>query len=148
MCCNYQTENILYGKLKDKYGINNVECQVKKDWCRHKRTLPFDFMIFVKNQNKHVIIELDGDQHFGEHRLFKRETYTLRQYKDIHKTMCANGQNINIIRLKQTDVLNNTYNWWEELVLHIENNKENVFMCRNNEYNDIKNEILLSLMYC
>ena len=52
---------------------------------------------------------------------------------------CANDNNYSIIRILQDDVYNNKYNWLQELDNNIKkiiknNQVNNIFMCKNNEY--------------
>ena len=54
---------------------------------------------------------------------------------------CANNNGYSIIRILQEDVFYDTYNWLKELddnIIKIKNDKiiQNIFMCKNNEYNN------------
>ena len=62
---------------------------------------------------------------------------------------CANANCFSVIRLLQTDVFYDTYNWLEELKTNIEKIKtdkiiQNIYMCKDNEY-DIFNNLETSL---
>ena len=53
---------------------------------------------------------------------------------------CANDNGFSVIRLLQSDVFYDTYNWLEELKTNIEKIKngnivQNIYMCKDNEYN-------------
>lgn len=58
--CVNKTETKLYEWLKKFYP--EVKVQVKYNWCKNNRCLPFDFCI----EDLKLIIELDGDQHFKQ----------------------------------------------------------------------------------
>jgi very-short-patch-repair endonuclease len=99
----------------------------------NKKYLPFDFVI----EERKVIIELDGPQHFKQIAswLSPEETFTI----DLYKIECANINNFSIIRILQEDVLYDRYDWLNELTNNIENitndNRiQNIYMCKNNEY--------------
>ena len=57
---------------------------------------------------------------------------------------CANEKNISIIRIIQSDVLYDKYDWKTELINNIEKIKtnniiQNIYMCKNNEYENFIN---------
>ena len=58
------TETILYEELKKLFP--NIGREFKKEWCRDKNKLPYDFMIPELN----IIIELDGSQHIKPNDFF------------------------------------------------------------------------------
>jgi len=65
---------------------------------------------------------------------------------DKYKMECANKNNFSIIRLLQEDVFYDTYNWVNELDANIKKiitDKiiQNIFMCKNNEYDIFTNDI-------
>ena len=110
--------------------------QYKIDWSKNidtNRYLPFDFCI----EEYKIIIELDGKQHFEQVMNWKTPE---EQYKnDKYKEKCANENGYSIIRLLQEDVFNDKYDWKTELINNIEKIKtdniiQNIYMCKNNEY--------------
>ena len=131
--CVNKTEKILFDKLVEVY--NNLNQQYKVDWCKDKRYLPYDFVI----ENKKIIIELDGKQHFEQIGNWQSPEKT--RENDIYKIKRANENGFSIIRILQKDVYYNKYDWLEELIQNIEKitNEErvqNIYMCKNNEYKD------------
>jgi hypothetical protein len=131
LCEHNITEKILYDYLISIYPDTIRE--FKEIWCKNKKYLPFDFCI----QELNIIIELDGPQHFQQISNWRSPEET--QKTDKYKMKCANENNYSIIRLLQIDVLDNKYNWKEELNNNIEKIKNNniiqiVYMCKNNEY--------------
>ena len=108
-------------------------------WCKKKSYLPFDFVIPEHN----IIIELDGRQHFTQ--VSNWSSPEEQQINDKYKMDCANKHNYSVIRLLQEDVFYDTYNWLEELNENIkkiieEKNIQNIYMCKNNEYDIFGNK--------
>ena len=131
LCEHNITEKILYDYLITIYP--NTIREFKEKWCKNKKYLPFDDCIPELN----IIIELDGPQHFQQISNWKSPEET--QKNDKYKMKCANENNFSVIRLLQTDVLDNKYNWKKELNNNIEKIKnnniiQNIYMCKYNEY--------------
>ena len=102
--------------------------------------MPFDFAL----EDKKIIIELDGKQHFKQVRDWALPEDTRK--RDKYKMAKANANGFSVIRLIQLDVLINTYNWLDELKANIEliekeGKVQNIFMCKNNEYDVYKEEV-------
>jgi len=134
--CNNKTEGKLYKIMKEIYP--SIMYQLRVDWCKNVSYLPYDFYIL----NFNIIIELDGPQHFRQ--IMDWKTPEEQQKTDIYKEKCANDNGYSIIRLLQDDVLNDKYDWKTELVNNIEKIKidniiQNIYMCKNNEYDDFMN---------
>ena len=107
--------------------------QFKVEWCKNKTYLPFDFVLAEDN----IIIELDGLQHFEQVSNWQAPEET--HLNDVYKMKCANENGYSVIRLLQTDVFYDTYDWLREVRENIEKIKlekqlQNVYMCKNNEY--------------
>ena len=107
------------------------------DWCKNIKHLPFDFVI----EERKVIIELDGKQHFEQigNWLSPQET----RKNDMYKMKCANENGFSVIRILQKDVYNNKYNWLSELYENIEKittekRVQNIYMCKKDEYKDFE----------
>jgi very-short-patch-repair endonuclease len=130
--CKNKTESKLYDYLKSIY--QNTVHQFKASWCKKKTHLPFDFCI----PNHKIIIELDGGQHFKQISNWQSPEDT--QDNDKFKMNKANENGYKMIRLLQTDVFSDTYDWQNELtdnILQLIDNKyQNIFMCKNNEYEE------------
>jgi hypothetical protein len=131
--CINKTEFILYEYLQKLYEITS---QFKKIWCKNIDTnkyLPFDFCI----EELKLIIELDGRQHFEQ--VMNWKTPEEQYENDKYKEKCANENGYSIIRLLQEDVFYDNYDWKTELINNIEKIKidniiQNIYMCKNNEY--------------
>jgi very-short-patch-repair endonuclease len=98
----------------------------------NKTYLPYDFILEDK-----IIIELDGPQHFKQVSNWQPPEET--HLNDLYKMKCAKDNGYSIIRLLQTDVFYDTYDWLTKLRENIEKIKldqhvQNVYMCKNNEY--------------
>jgi very-short-patch-repair endonuclease len=138
--CEYKiTEKMLYDYLISIYP--NVIREFKQEWCKNKKHLPFDMCISEFN----IIIELDGPQHFEQIHNWKSPEET--QSTDIYKMKCANENKYSVIRILQIDVIDNKYNWKEELLNNIEKIKknniiQNIFMCKYNEYDILNTKII------
>jgi very-short-patch-repair endonuclease len=107
--------------------------QFKKEWCKKRVYLPFDFCI----PEFKIIIELDGRQHFTQVSNWASPEETFKT--DLFKEKCANDNGYSVIRILQEDVFNDTYDWKKELYETIEeliNGDEiaNVYLCKNGEY--------------
>jgi len=132
--CVNKTEKKLYEHLLKIYP--NIIYRFSADWCKNPITkcyLPFDFIL----KEQKIIIELDGIQHFKQVMNWKspEEQYENDQYKE----KCANKNGYSVIRILQTDVLYDKYDWLNELKESIEqivNEKviQNIYLCMNNEY--------------
>lgn len=138
--CVNKTELILYKKLHEHY--NTINRQYKVDWCKDKKHLPFDFVI----EERKIIIELDGKQHFEQIGKWKSPEET--RNNDLYKMKCANDNGFSVIRILQKDVYNNKYDWLYELCETIEkitteNIVQNIYMCKNNEYKNFENAMNL-----
>ena len=125
------TQKMLYNYLKSIYP--NTLKEFKQKWCKNKKYLPFDYFIPELN----IIIELDGLQHFQQ--VMNWKSPEENQITDKYKMKCANEKNISIIRIIQTDILYGKYDWKTELInniekIKIENIIQNIYMCKNNEY--------------
>jgi very-short-patch-repair endonuclease len=140
-CIHNKTEWIFHNFLKSKFNENQVITQFKRNWCKNKLNLPFDFCLTHLN----VIIEIDGLQHFkkiwnwGEpDDAYKRDTF---------KEYCAMSNGYSVIRLLQEDVLYDKYDWKTELLQNIElvkncNSPQLILMCKKNEYETFRNSMI------
>jgi hypothetical protein len=114
----FDTENIVYNFLIDKYKKDNIVFQYKPDWCvnpKTKKQLTFDF--YIKNLG--VIIEVDGVQHFKNTKDFKKSRKT--RTRDVYKQYLAYKNNIKVIRICQTDIIENKLDWITILQKEIHN---------------------------
>jgi very-short-patch-repair endonuclease len=131
--CVNKTELILFNELKEFYIT--LERQFKVEWCKNIKYLPFDFVI----EERKVIIELDGKQHFEQVGNWLSPDETMKN--DLYKMRCANNNGFSIIRVLQKDVYKNQYDWLSEIKENIEKitlekRVQNIYMCKNNEYKD------------
>ena len=120
--CKNKTESIFIETLKILYP--KIEYQFKKDWCKSKRPLPFDFLLEQLN----IIIELDGRQHFRQ--VLNWESPEEQNKRDLYKMKCANQNGYSMIRILQEDVFYNKYDWLTELkesIEKIKNDKKELF---------------------
>ena len=135
--CVNKTEKKIYEQLLQIYP--NIVSQFRADWCKNiisKRNFPFDFVI----EEHKIIIELDGPQHFVQ--IWNWKTPEEQFENDQYKEKCANENGYSVIRILQEDVWNDAYDWLNELNQNIakitsENTIQNIYMCKNNEYNII-----------
>ncbi len=137
--CVNRTESILFDILIKEYA--NLQIQTKFEWCmgEKKKHFPFDFII----PDKMIIIELDGEQHFKDIKIWT-SSHEEQRMRDVFKMNAANLNKYCVIRLLQTDVLTNKRNWKELLDNAIMNvdNSHGVIMNQFIAFNDIyKNHI-------
>jgi very-short-patch-repair endonuclease len=129
--CVNKTEQKLYDVLLQHYPL--LKQQFKVEWCKNKTYLPYDFVL---TEDK-IIIELDGLQHFEQVSNWSSPEETHKN--DVYKMKCATENGYSVIRLLQTDVFYDTYDWLAELKESIEKIKlehllQNVYICADNEY--------------
>ena len=134
--CINKTEQKIYDKIITFYPL--IKQQYKIEWCKNKTYLPFDFVL----ENDKIIIEIDGIQHFEQISNWTSPEET--HINDKYKMKCANNNSFSVIRLLQSDVFYDTYNWLEELKTNIEKLKnenivQNIYMCKDNEYEIFQN---------
>jgi len=141
--CYNKTEGKLHNWLRERYP-DDVKHHQSFDWCKKKKCLPFDWCI----EKFKIIIELDGVQHFEYtphfHRNGKEDLYYQQQI-DCFKMKKANENGYSVIRLLQKDVWDNKHNWKKKLLKTIKkyDTPTNVFICINNEYEVLKNTIIM-----
>ena len=129
--CINKTEFIFLQKIQEFYPT--LQKQYKVKWCKNKNYLPFDFVI----EELKIIIEIDGPQHFVQ--VANWTSPEIQKEKDKYKINCANENGFSVIRLLQIDILKDYFDWIKELKLSISkiNNEQkiqNIFICKNNEY--------------
>jgi uncharacterized protein YozE (UPF0346 family) len=84
--------------FKEQYKFNN---------CRDKRSLPFDFAIFNKNNELQYLIEYDGEQHYKSIEMYGGyNTFIQLQIHDNIKTNYCLQNNISLIRIPYWDFKN------------------------------------------
>tara|TARA_B110000503_G_C7098548_1_gene392746 strand:- start:16 stop:1449 length:1434 start_codon:yes stop_codon:yes gene_type:complete len=129
--CKFKTEKKIHEYLINYYP--ELEREFKMNWCKNLETnryYPFDFCI----KDKSVIIELDGRHHFEDVKYWK-SSFEDRHVVDLFKQTTANDNGFRVIRIIQEDVWSDKYDWLTELLKNIEDDtKQNVFMCKNGEY--------------
>ena len=131
--CRYKTEDKLFKILLTIYP--SITAQVKFDWCKDKKHLPFDFVL----DDLKIIVELDGENHFIQ--VAKWKTPEHNRKRDLYKMKCANENGYSIIRILQDDIWHNRYEWLKDLTNNIDkivadNRVQNIYMCKNDEYKD------------
>ena len=117
-----KTEAIIHRFLvnnKSNIDIKKFVSQYKPDWSKNPDTgryLPYDFCIELVNDKK-IIIECDGVQHYTENSHFHRNDWTLekQQDRDIFKMNKALENDVSVIRIEAADVYNDRINWEKEL---------------------------------
>lgn len=132
--CINKTELKLFNHLRLTYPT--ITRQFIAQWCKNAKTnrhLPFDFVI---SEHK-IIIELDGPQHFEQISNWDSPEKTCTN--DKYKMKCANDNGFCVIRILQTDVLGDLYDWQTDLQNHIESLLDvaepyNIFISKNGEY--------------
>ena len=116
----------LYNWLLKQPNIKNVKREYKPIWCSTKykyinkkkelkegrNQYRYDFLITFKN-NKKLIIELDGRQHFEQVSNWK--TPLEHQIRDKYKEFLAKRHKILLTRCIQEDVYMDRNNWEQKL---------------------------------
>ena len=112
------------GEIKiENYLIeNNYEYiyQYKIKDCKNIKELPFDFKLENDVDNKIILIEYDGIQHFEKAWFDTEEDFINRQKRDeIKNKYCKQHCNIDLYRIKYTD-FNNIESILETIIKHYE----------------------------
>jgi very-short-patch-repair endonuclease len=137
--CVNKTETKLYKILLSLFP--SIVRQFKEEWCKRVSYLPFDFCI----PEHKIIIELDGRQHFEQ--VMDWKTPEEQQETDRYKEKCANDNGYSTIRLLQTDVINDAFDWLTKIqtaiqeIISDDSVIHNIYICENNEYDDFINSI-------
>lgn len=105
--CYYKTEEKVFMFLKTLFP--SIEREKKFDWCISIRKLKYDFYIPELN----MFIEVDGDQHFTQ--ISNWDSADKTREKDVFKMKQAFDRGFSMIRLIQTEVLEDSYDWQEFL---------------------------------
>jgi very-short-patch-repair endonuclease len=114
--CINKTEQIVNEFLEENY--THIVSQAQFDWCKNKKCLPFDFLLYKHN----LLIEVDGRQHFIQVSNWKSPEESLE--RDRFKMKLAIHHGYSIIRISQEDVFNNTIDWKELLKKNIKKYKK------------------------
>lgn len=101
--CNRKTEAKLYDWLVEKY--KNVEREKRFDWCKNKKSLPYDFYL----PDLKLLIELDGGQHFIQVQNWQSPEKSQEVDKFKNDKAIENGYSI--IRIIQEDVWFDKKDW-------------------------------------
>jgi len=142
--CIHKTESKFYEETIPIYP--SIARQFKASWCKNNKSkfkLPYDFVI----ENKNIIIELDGLGHFVQVSNWPAPKIT--HARDLYKMKCANENGYSIIRILQEDVWKNKFDWLQEVIkmiekITIDNIVQNVYICKNNEYNNFESELFIA----
>lgn len=126
--CKKKTEVKLLEWLKIlEYDISY---QPEYEWCKMINRLPYDFAI----EKLKIIIELDGKQHFEK--VDKWQDPKITQKRDLFKMKQAVLNGYTVIRLLQTDVWKDKYDWKKKLskYIHKYDEPECIFLSKGDEY--------------
>ncbi len=108
--CHNKTEGKLNSFLQNLSHIKVIS-QPTFDWCKKNIVkLPFDFLV----ESSKLIIELDGDQHFKDVKSWNSFKKDVIQ-NDIFKMKCAMDNGYTVVRLNQTDIWSDNFDWKDEL---------------------------------
>ena len=122
--CKNKTELKLYNYLFKQNNIKKIIKEFKPIWCstkyryfnkkikNGKYQYRYDFLI-IFNNNKKLIIELDGRQHFKQVSNWKSPMEN--QIRDKYKELLAKKYKIPLIRCIQEDIYMNKNNWKKKL---------------------------------
>lgn len=97
--CKYSKGEKAVAEVLERFSLR-FETEFTFENCRNKRTLPFDFVVFVKDTENKVAIEFDGELHYVAVKHFGGE-YALnhRQMLDSIKTKFCEENDIPLIRI-------------------------------------------------
>jgi mRNA-degrading endonuclease HigB of HigAB toxin-antitoxin module len=99
-------------RIRVFFSQNNIVFyqQYKFKDCRYKRSLPFDFAVFDKDNNLLFLIEYDGEQHFSPwYALYGKraeESFEKTKINDEIKNQYCKNNNITLLRIPYWDLNN------------------------------------------
>lgn len=103
--CNESHGERLISKYFRKNNIKFIP-QIKFEECKHKRSLPFDFGVYNKD-NLMCLIEFQGKQHFEPTKHFGgEEQFRIRQKRDNIKRNFCKSTNIPLIEIPYWEIDN------------------------------------------
>lgn len=107
-CVNTDSQYSL--AVREWLDENNIPYtkEYRFDDCRHKKPLPFDFMI-EKKKKEVVLIEVDGQQHFYTTPWTSEEDLKLQQKRDRIKDRYCKNNNYTLIRIPFWKINSGTY---------------------------------------
>ena len=109
-CARHKTERMVGKYVASIWGGGGA---LRADWCRDAesgRVLPFD--IYIEIDQRGIIFEVDGAQHFREVAFFNtHRTYEKILEVDRFKQICALENGWHLVRLHQEDVLSGRVDW-------------------------------------
>jgi very-short-patch-repair endonuclease len=115
--CVRKSEKRMMEFLRQHFGSITVE--YRQDWCINPDTgikARFDF--YLNHNGHHIIIELDGEQHFKQ--VMNWQSSDITRNKDVFKMKRALMADHSVIRISQLDVYNNhqidEMNWKDYLL--------------------------------
>lgn len=134
--CKNKTENMLYVWLLKKF---NVVRQYSPDWLINKK-YRFDF--FFNANNKNIILELDGSQHYSQ--VSNWDDPENIRLRDVEKMFCGYKNNHVVIRILQEDVFYNRFDWGSKILQVIDMLNDNdhfVYITDSNVYDKHKEDL-------
>jgi Probable Zinc-ribbon domain len=118
--CIHKTEKKLIQWFQSQFPMCKIISEYTTAWSNNKKTnYHYRYDIFLEFNNKKIIIELDGIQHFEVVKRFRNDPNSQRE-SDVLKMFLAMQNNHYIIRLLQQDVWSDTNNWEQKLVKSIQ----------------------------
>lgn len=115
-CCSKKQSKLSYNTeiyLKSKELDYQYEYRINE--CRNKRALPFDFVIFNKDNTIKLLLELDGIQHFkpttfnGIDYNIALNNYEYTKQNDLLKNEYCKNNNIPLLRIPYWEFDNDNY---------------------------------------
>ncbi len=133
--CINKTETKLLSFLTEHHTVQH---KFKPSFAvkRGKNYYEYDFLL-----GNNIVLELDGPQHFIQVSNWKTPDHNLQN--DFVKQFLANMNDYHVIRIVQSDVWDDTYDWKNLLQVAIEhlqssNEIQNLYLDTKGEYNNLK----------
>jgi very-short-patch-repair endonuclease len=108
--CPYCIESKGEKEIRDILDKNKIKYVAQKRFkdCKYLKPLPFDFYLPKYN----ICIEFDGEQHTNENHYFnEKNDFKSQQIRDDIKTEYCKKYNINLIRIKYNENIENKLNF-------------------------------------
>lgn len=115
-------------EYKVRKFLDELEIPYKQQFrfmdCRgEKYPLPFDFCLYYTEENKRLLIEVDGAQHFRKSTIFGENHFKATQKNDRRKNYYCKNKNIPLLRLRYNEIDNKLETYKDKILQFLKDNQ-------------------------